>query len=434
MSKKIIFASPFFPPFAPGGAEHSLEQTCERFANRGWDVTVVSACYDDKPRRVERDGYFLVLHKSPIKLEPGQNIDAQHYLNSWEYYKTLSAALISEIKRKPSTDAIIANNIQSLRAVAKAGKVTGIPTLSIIRDTQPICATGACIDNKMAQDAIPCKGILGAALCNLRFFSQRGVTGYRPIPGLFFSGLQNGLIRYSLQRHLFLNVDGIITISLALKALVVKCNRKYESKIHNIYNFYTCKEKEHKRNIDSFLNTLGIKDIDFFLVAGKKSYGKGSDVAVKAIERVCRKYPQTRLLFVGKGDVDYKDNNLFIDHAPVSQSMLIGLLLRAKALVVPGRWQEGLHRTMLDAVSNGVPVITTWAGGVREGVRDGYNGYVVSCNNHEALADKMCRIIEWSESDKDVCKATSADIFREKFSDEKIFEQWEQCLASVITK
>jgi glycosyltransferase involved in cell wall biosynthesis len=56
--------------------------------------------------------------------------------------------------------------------------------------------------------------------------------------------------------------------------------------------------------------------------------------------------------------------------------------------VLPSVW-EVLPIAVLEAMSSGKPVICTDAGGDREMVRDGVNGYVVPMRDSRALAEKV---------------------------------------------
>lgn len=58
---------------------------------------------------------------------------------------------------------------------------------------------------------------------------------------------------------------------------------------------------------------------------------------------------------------------------------------------------EGLPITVLEAMSVGLPVITTPAGGVVDIVKDGHNGFVVSHSNAEMMAEKMLELANNSD-------------------------------------
>jgi glycosyltransferase involved in cell wall biosynthesis len=197
-------------------------------------------------------------------------------------------------------------------------------------------------------------------------------------------------------------------------------------RISTIQNFSTDVMLAPDTEVVGFLAKLGFGTEPYFIVAGKKSYGKGSDVAVAAMHLVVKKGVHTKILFVGKGVLaGGKGEHYIVDHPSVPLPLLLGLVSRAAALVIPGRWQEGLHRTMIDALALCVPIICTEAGAPPvEGVRDGLNGRVVACNDAGTLADAMTDILRWGEKEKRTCKEESLRLFSERFSDGVIMDKW----------
>lgn len=58
----------------------------------------------------------------------------------------------------------------------------------------------------------------------------------------------------------------------------------------------------------------------------------------------------------------------------------------ADIAVVPTRASEGLSLSLLEAMATGLPIVTTWAGGIGDAVINGYNALVYD-PNHENLGD-----------------------------------------------
>jgi len=422
---RIVIANPYFPPFSPGGAEHSLEQMCKRFVKEGWDVHVITNCYDGNPRVEEKDGYTVDFMDCPVRLTQGQQIDESKYLHSASYLHALTEALIGSLHNDSSGCVFIANNAQCFIPVARAGKAVGVPTIGIVRDTQAICETGACIDNQPAVSAVPCRGVAGAAFCKLRFQRQRGLNGWRPVPSVLLDGACNGWRRSRLRKQGLLPMTSVVTISDALRDLVRTIPGMDRRDIVTIRNFHTAVKLPREAETLGFLGSLGLEPNKYFLFAGRKTYGKGADLAVDAIKAVNAVRPDVKLLLLGREKVLSTLDASFVDHASVSQSLLLGVLRMSRALLIPGRWQEGLNRTMIDALYLGVPIICSEAGAPPvEGVIDGKNGYVVKCNDASALANAMSELLKWDKESFKLCRAVSEARFRERFSDEIVMEQW----------
>lgn len=425
---RIIIANPYFPPYAPGGAEYSLEQMCRRFVTEGLKILVVTNCYDGNPRRESRDGYEVDLVESPVMLSQGQQIDASTYLQSSIYEEELFQSLVHAIGESDDKTLLMANNAQSLIGVAEAGAMTGVPTIGIIRDTQVICETGTCIDNQPAVSAMPCCGLLGAAWCMLRFQRNRGLVGWRPVPSVLLNGVRNGWRRSRLRRCGLSKMTSIVTISDALRDLVRTIPGMDRRDIVTIRNFHTEIELPGETEILKFLVSLGLEPNKYFLFAGRKTYGKGADLAVDAIKTVNAERSDVKLLLLGRERVLSESDSSFVDHISVSQSILLGVLKNCCALLIPGRWQEGLNRTMIDALHMGVPIICSEAGAPPvEGVIDGKNGYVVKCSSISAIAEAMFKVMKWDAQALERCREVSLIRFQERFADDILLSAW-KCL------
>ena len=432
---RIIIANPYFPPYAPGGAEFSLEQMCCRFVAEGFKILVITNCYDGKPCKELHDGYEVTFIESPVMLSKGQQIDATSYLRSRAYEERLFQSLVHAIGESDEKPILIANNAQCLIGVAQAGTITGTPTIGIVRDTQVICETGACIDNLPAASAIPCRGILGVALCMLRFQRNRGLVGWRPVPSVLLDGVRNGWRRSRLRKQGLMRMTSVVTISDALRDLVHTIPGMYLCDTVTIRNFHTAVALPEEKEVLNFLVSLGLAPGKFFLFAGRKTYGKGADLAVGSIKAVNAIRPDIRLLLLGREKVASPPSNAFVDHPSISQSLLLGVLSVSQGLLIPGRWQEGLHRTMIDALYFGVPIICSEAGAPSvEGVIDGQNGYVVRCNDERALTQAMFNVLQWSEVDFARSRRISGERFQQRFSDDVIIEQWRSLLGRLVKR
>jgi glycosyltransferase involved in cell wall biosynthesis len=429
---RFVFVNPYFPPYAPGGAEYSLEQICKCFPQKGWSVHVVTHAWDGKPRKEIFPGYTIERIPSPVIMTPGQDDEARAYVFSRRYVTDVLKALMTMDLSLPT--ALIANNAQSYLPVVLAGRYLKLPTVGIVRDVQPICETGACIDNQKAEIAVPCQGIPRAILCQIASHVASGKPLGRLLPYVILSGFRKGWRRRNLQLHGLTRFDRIVVISHALQSLIGRIAYVSKSKISVIRNFYTHEEPAAPQEVEGFLKLHSLQVKEFFLVAGKKSYGKGSDIAVAAVDRLRHIKANMRVLFVGKGQLMNNLSDSYVDAPSVSPSLLLALLQASAGLLVPGRWQEGLHRTMIDALKYGIPIVCSEAGGVKEGVVVGQNGYVFPCGDVEACSENLRSVIQWSDVQKDACINTSSMLFNEQFSDDRILGQWEMLFKELLIR
>ena len=384
---------------------------------------VITHAWDGKPGKEIHSGYTVERIPSPVIMSPGQDGEARSYVFSRLYVTDVLKSLTKMGSSLPTM--LIANNAQSYLPVVLAGRYLKVPTVGIVRDIQPICETGACIDNRKAEIAIPCQGIRGAIHCQITSHRTSGKPVGRLLPYLILLGFRTGWRRRNLQLHGLAKFDRIVAISHALKSLIGRIGNVQKSKISVIRNFYTHEEPAAQREADDFIQAHALKEKEFFIVAGKKSYGKGSDIAVAAVDRLRRIRANMRVLFVGKGKLMVSPSDTYVDSPSVSQPLLLALLRASAGLLVPGRWQEGLHRTMIDALRYGIPVVCSEAGGVKEGIVEGQTGYVFPCGDIEACSENLGRILQWSDVQRDACIKASSILFDKQFADDKILSQWE---------
>jgi len=427
---KILFVNPYFPPWVPGGAEHSLEQMCVQFSRNGWDVQVLAAAFDKRGLDEARSGYWIRWIHAPFSMQPGQDIDAEQYFRTTNFRK----AILDRFTGLDRPDVIIANNAQSYEIVDYLARKNEIPSIGIVRDTQMLCEFGVCMDNRSATEAAPCDGHLGALSCSIAFHRKRGAVGWRPLPAWGVYGLQMHRRRLKL-RSAIQRFDHIVTISDSLKILVIKALPFLKSDcITTIRNFFTQVKPVDSSQVTNFLDHHGLAPRSFFLFAGRKSYGKGADLLVSATDIVQKKSSDCRSVLLGRGKLSSAIGPNCVDAESVSQGLLLGVLEQATALVIPGRWQEGLHRTMIDAIRLGIPILCTEAGAPAiDGVVNGKNGLVCCCEDPAALATAMIEVINWNEEKRERCRFESDKIFQKRFADNVHMVNWSRVLSKVIT-
>jgi len=92
------------------------------------------------------------------------------------------------------------------------------------------------------------------------------------------------------------------------------------------------------------------------------------------------------------------------------------LLLDSQLLVLPS-YNEGLPIAILEAISYGLPVVSTDVGDISSAVVDGYNGYLIKPGEVDKLAEKMCLVsqdkdayIRMSESSRKLAEKEFADV------------------------
>lgn len=142
------------------------------------------------------------------------------------------------------------------------------------------------------------------------------------------------------------------------------------------------------------------------------SLGKGSDIAIKALRIVKKRFGNAFLILAGSGNIiDWDDHmdgdmafmselvtilglkdNIYIDSFSIDQ--MAELYNLADVCVYPSSAQEPFGLTMLEAQATKKPMVVTRSGGMPEIIHDGINGYVVPIRDHEALAIRIITLLE----------------------------------------
>jgi glycosyltransferase involved in cell wall biosynthesis len=99
----------------------------------------------------------------------------------------------------------------------------------------------------------------------------------------------------------------------------------------------------------------------------------------------------------------------------------LSILGRAAFLVLPSICYEGFSMVILEALSMGVPVITTDLGGAPEIIRNDENGFIVPPKDVEILSEKMLDLI----NDKKLCQNLGLNArkdYEERYTPQRNFD------------
>ena len=150
------------------------------------------------------------------------------------------------------------------------------------------------------------------------------------------------------------------------------------------------------------------RDGDPFRVIFLSSLGrqKGLFVLLQAIPSVEKSCPGAEFLIAGPwwgkttqreaedcvALLDITEKVRFV--GPLTGQQKSAFLQSGSLFVFPGIQQEGQPMTVLEAMSEGLPVIATDRGCLKETVIDGVTGFIVPPNSPEAIAEKIIHLIQ----------------------------------------
>jgi glycosyltransferase involved in cell wall biosynthesis len=140
-----------------------------------------------------------------------------------------------------------------------------------------------------------------------------------------------------------------------------------------------------------------------FLYCGRLDREKGVDLLLRAFARVLAGRPAARLRILGGGPRRAALETLSADLAiaeavhfdgRVSFAEVEAALSDAWALVAPSLWPEPLGLVAIEAITRGIPAITSASGGFAETVEDGVSGYLVPNGDEGALVDRLIAAVD----------------------------------------
>ena len=155
---------------------------------------------------------------------------------------------------------------------------------------------------------------------------------------------------------------------------------------------------------------------------------KGVVESVDAALRVIQQRPSSRFLFVGEWEEPALELELrarareagdairFIGSAQGRRKR--NLLLGSSILLFPPKEPEGHPRVVLEALSAGLPVVTTSRGAIVDTVSDGEAGFVLSDADPEQLAARMLRLLSDSSLRERMSRA-ARETYLEHFTQER---------------
>jgi len=134
------------------------------------------------------------------------------------------------------------------------------------------------------------------------------------------------------------------------------------------------------------------------LFLGRLCDRKGTDVLIDAARKLSGSYPNVRFELGGDGDLDfYKPmasdlgNIFFLGWLNESDRDLA--YQRAYAFCLPSR-NEGLPMSILEAMSRGIPVVSTNVGGIPDAIENGISGILIPPSDSESLAQSLKLLLD----------------------------------------
>ncbi|MBS1808840.1 MAG: glycosyltransferase family 4 protein [Acidobacteria bacterium] len=171
------------------------------------------------------------------------------------------------------------------------------------------------------------------------------------------------------------------------------------------------------------------------VAVGRLEHVKGFDLLLKSFALVQQIFPTASLTIWGEGSQRraleaLRDELSLSAHVsfPGVTKDVVQALTEADLFVQTSRW-EGFGNALCEAMSVGLPVISTCCSGPQEIIRDGVDGVLVPVENVDALADAILNLLP--DFSKRQSLAANALEITKRFALRNIMRQWEQLLTEI---
>jgi glycogen synthase len=171
--------------------------------------------------------------------------------------------------------------------------------------------------------------------------------------------------------------------------------------IHNGVDINKFKPAPNKRKVKV---KLGFNPDDLAIVSVGRLYArKGLFTLIESMPAVVKRFPNAKFIISGKGQSDemhkliahaeklgVKNNIIFTGYYPDKK---LPLLYQAADIFAFSTFYEHHPFAVLEALSTGLPVVTTTVGGISETIESGKNGFLVEPFNPKAFGEKILYLL-----------------------------------------
>ncbi len=385
---RICLVNEYFPPFAPGGAEWSVEALARALAGHGHVVVVVTPNYGAAPRE-DRDGIRIVRFPFPVKLKAGRSLVSAKWLANPIFY-LYAAFSVARIARRERVQLIHVQNKHMLIPGTLAGRLLRVPVFLTIRDGSIINAAPLCLHHgdRMPPDC----GVRKLwRECSEEYFALYIKDPRRRLRSklaFLYFWLDSRFKQRFLRR-----VDVVIGVSSGILDIYRRSGLLDKvARVHTVYNIPPLFPPPAPAEVEALRGRLGLAGRRVVLYVGKFSPGKGTADLVAASGKVVWEVPDAIFLFVGSGTLDATGSHIHLLGSLPNREVL-SLYSLADVVVVPSVIPDALSRVILEAMAAGRPVVATRVGGTPELVIDGKTGILVERGDPDGLARALVALL-----------------------------------------
>jgi glycosyltransferase involved in cell wall biosynthesis len=413
MVSTVLFASAYYPPFAPGGGEWTNARWAAALARHGRRVVVVTPNYGAAAHE-ERDGVAVYRVPFPLRLPPGSR-EVAGLAHRNPLFHRYFAWQIERLARRERADVVHAQDEGVLIAAATAARRRRLPLAVTMRDVGLVCPLGMCTLFE-PWTTFDCTQAQYLGKCVPYFLNEYapGVRGLRRVA--LRARLRLGWRDHRRRLRALRDAAGVIGVSRGILTLLPEtlAPAKRRRVVHG-----SAPSGPPPTDADAVRarTALRIPDGPLVLYAGKRSLGKGTPVLLEALDAIRAAVPGVRFAFAGKGTLPGAGAADVHDVQELPQPTLFALYRAADVVVAPALWPEPFSRVILEAMWAGRPVVASAVGGTPEQVQDGVTGLLVPRGDAAALAKAVAELLR--DPERRARMGTAAAARAATFSEER---------------
>ncbi|MGH7354704.1 MAG: glycosyltransferase family 4 protein [Candidatus Rokuibacteriota bacterium] len=388
---KILFATEYYPPFAPGGSPWSIRLLAEALAGVGHEVTIVTPNWG-APEREQTGPVTVVRFPLRRRLGRGAVLAPTRALVSPFFHLRFFRAIVGEARRC-GADVIHAQDKHALVASYLAARRLGRAVFLTLRDVGLVCPIATCL---LSHEFVPadCSSLKLQREC-AGFYLDRYVPGGPARRARVRLALALLYLDARLKNHALRRLDGLIGVSAGLLEIYLRAGRGRRERAHVVYPPSPPPVDADVGAVDALRGRLGLGGKRTVLYVGKLSLGKGGPVFLEAVKRVARVRADVAFVVAGPDDPGPAPPSADVrwlgrlDHGEMP-----ALYALADLVVVPSVGPEALSRVPLEAAAAARPTIGARAGGIPEEIVDGETGLLVPRGSADDLAVAILRLLD----------------------------------------
>lgn len=390
---RICIACEYFPPFGPGGGEISIYYQAEGLTKRGQQVVVITPNYGGNT--FEEKG-TMKLYRFPffVRLKSGEQCNPLFLANPLFYLYFLLHLV--KICRKEGIEIVHSQTSNAIIPSFLASRILGIRYVATLRDTTLLCGAGLLCLHEEDNTPSQC-GMVRFVRCLWNFDRK-----YYPEWNLFnrVKSVLNACFNeldLSWKRMVVRKADTVVTVSDGLKKVYENSGVTGE-KMVTVYNNPPSEAGIDEQVKEVIADRYNLKGRRIVLSAGKMSYGKGTDVMIRAMGPVIEAIPETLFVFLGKKNplIPFPESvkGHYVTPGFVPHSEAQAFFALADVVVMPSLCQDSLSRVLLEGMNCSKPLVATRVAGTPEAVIHGETGIIVERGDPLSLARAIIAILK----------------------------------------